>query len=330
MGKILTQEEIDALLVSAATLAQTARAADAHPSASKQYITYNFRRPDRVSKDQIRSLHFMHDRFARNIAQSLSAYLRAVTDVAIVSVEQFNYSEFLMSVPDPTAFYAVSLQPFDGFAALELSPSVAFTMIDRMLGGNGNANVPTRALTEIEQNVIDAVVRLVLENLTELWKPVGGLKFAIHARETRPQMLQVSAPNEIVILLVFAIRLGEARGMLNFALPATVIEAVGSNFSQGWQRTRKDQSDRDRLRLIENIGRIPMPVTAAIDATFVAGEVLDLRPGDVIALGKSVEQPVDVKVNGASKFAARLTRLPHSVGVVVETQAPPVALEGAA
>jgi flagellar motor switch protein FliM len=327
MGKILSQDEIDALLGSASTLQQTGRT---EAVLSKSYITYNFRRPDRVSKDQIRSLHFVHDRFARNIAQSFSAYLRAVTDVSIVSVEQFNYSEFLMSLPDPTAFYAVSLQPFDALAALELSPSVAFTMIDRMLGGNGTAVQLTRALTEIEQNVVDAVVRLLLESLTELWKPIGGIQFAVHARETRPQMLQVSAPNEIFILLVFDIRVGDARGMLNLAVPATVIEAVGNNFSQGWHKTRKEQSPKDRHRLIENLGRISMPVTALLDSRLSAGELLQLAPGDVLAIGRPVREPVDVKVAGSSKFAGRLVRLQHSSGVLVEAQAPAVALEGAA
>lgn len=328
MGKILSQDEIDALLGSAAVIQQSAAASEG--GATKSYITYNFRRPDRVSKEQIRSLHFVHDRFARNIAQSLSAYLRTVTDVSIVSVEQFNYSEFLMSLPDPTAFYAITLSPFDGLAALELSPAVAFMMIDRMLGGNGASVQLSRALTEIEQNVVDAVVRLLLENLTELWKPIGGVHFGIHARETRPQMLQVSAPNEIFILLVFDIKVGEARGMLNFALPASVIEEVGSNFSQGWHRTRKEQSERDRECLTVTLGRIPVPVGAVLDSELAAGDLLQLRPGDILSLGRGIQEPVDVKVAGASKFAGRALRLPHSMGVRIESQAPLLALKGAA
>jgi len=331
MGKILSQEEIDALLGSAVQLQQDGTAGESKTSPGKSYITYNFRRPDRVSKEQIRSLHFMHDRFARNIATSLSAYLRTVTDINIVSVEQFAYSEFLMSLPDPTAFYAVSLSPFDGLAALELSPAVAFTMIDRMLGGNGQSANLTRALTEIEQNVTDAVVKLVLENLTELWKPIGGIDFRVQARETRPQMLQVSAPNEIIILLVFDVRVGEARGMLNLALPASMIEAVGRNFSQGW-RTRKEPSERDRLHLVENLGRIPLPVRAVLETTMGAGDLLSLQPGDVIVLDRTAGDSVDVQVSHSSKFSARLTRTGRHAGLVVEHQAAPPAtmFEGAA
>jgi len=326
MGKILSQDEIDALLGSAGVLQEPGSGR----GPKKTHFSYNFRRPDRISKEQIRSLNFMHDRFARNVAQSLSAYLRTVTDVTMVSVEQFNYSEFLMSLPDPTAFYAISMQPFDGMAALELSPAVAFTMIDRMLGGNGSVTQLTRALTEIEQNVIDSVVRLLLENLTELWKPIAGIQFNVHGRETRPQLLQVSAPNEIFILLGFDIRVGEARGVINFALPVSFIEAAGGNVAQGMHRTRKEQSDRDRQRLIENIGRIPVEVSAGIDSQLCAADVLELREGDVISLGRSLREPVDVKVLGSSKFAGRLLRLAHSSGVRVETQAPAAALEGAA
>ncbi len=146
--------------------------------------------------------------------------------------------------------------------------------------------------------MIDSVVRLLLENLTELWKPIGGIQFNVHGRETRPQLLQVSAPNEIFILLGFDIRVGEARGMINFALPASVIEAAGGNFSQGWHRTRKEQTDRDRQRLIENIGRIPVSVAVDIDSHMTAADVLQLRQGDVISLGRPLREPVDVKVLG--------------------------------
>ena len=144
MSKILSQEEIDALLTLRGRLSRTAAGSGPTRRAATRSRVYNFRRPDRVSKDQIRSLHFLHDRFARNVATSLSAYLRAVTDVTITSVEQFTYAEFLMSLPDPTAFYALSMAPLDGLAALELNPNVAFSMIDRMLGGIGTRDERSR------------------------------------------------------------------------------------------------------------------------------------------------------------------------------------------
>ena len=119
-------------------------------------------------------------------------------------------------------------------------------MIDRMLGGSGQRVLLDRALTEIEQNVIDAVVKLILENLSEAWQPIVAAQFRISGRETRPQMLQVAAPNEAMLVLVFDIRVGDARGMLNLCVPAAGIEAIGSTFTQSWYRNRRLPSVEER------------------------------------------------------------------------------------
>jgi len=300
VSKILSQDEIDALLTSAARLEQSAAVEPALEGES--VIVYNFRRPDRVSKEQIRSLHFLHDRFARNISTSLSAYLRTVTDVNVRSVEQFTYSEFLMSLPDPTAFYAISLTPIEGLGALELHPSIAFSMIDRMLGGSGKGMAPTRGLTEIEHNVIDGVVKLVLEHLTETWRNIVDVRFRVNGRDTRPQMLQVAAPNEVVVLIGFDIKIGDARGMLNFCLPATAIETVGDSFTHTWYRSHREPTMDDRHQFWRTLGHLPVGVSATVETTLPARDVLELAPGDVLALGHRLSDPLQVRVCDAVKF----------------------------
>jgi flagellar motor switch protein FliM len=321
MAKILSQEEIDSLLDSAKVV--DTRTTGTVPETSAKVITYNFRRPDRVSKEQIRSLHFLHDRFARNIAGSLSAYLRTSTEVTVASVEQFTYSEVLMSLPDPTAFYALSMQPVDGLCALELNPLVAFTMIDRMLGGRGRSVVPDRALTEIEQNVIDGVIKLVVDNLIDVWKSISEIHFRIQARETRPQMLQIAAPNETVILLGFAVKIAEMRGMLNLCVPASLIEAIGSRFAQGWHRTRREPTAAEARRLHDNLNRVPLSVAAVITTQIPARDICALRPGDVLSLGRNIRETVDVLVGSVPKFSGRLTMNENGVGVQVEQRHAP-------
>jgi flagellar motor switch protein FliM len=301
-NRVLSQEEIDALLTSA-TDHDRARPA-IEPVNQPAVVTYNFRRPDRITKDQMRSLHFLHDRFARNVSTSMSAYMRVVTEVSIQSVEQFTYSEFLMSLSDPTAFYAVSMRPLEGVAALELNPAVAFTMIDRMLGGSGRGVLVNRALTEIEQNVTDGVVKLLLENLTETWRGVVDVQFRITGRETRPQMLQVAAPNEVVLLLSFEIKVGDTRGVLNLCFPASSIEAVSSSFTRSWQRTRREMTAREHDCLEENLGRVTVRLEAGIQTVIGAGDFLQLQIGDVIGLEHPAAEPIDVSVNGKSKLAA--------------------------
>jgi flagellar motor switch protein FliM len=137
VSKILSQDEIDALLSAPISADRAADRAD-EPGPAANFIRYNFRRPDRISKEQIHALHILHERFARNVSQSLAAYLRSMTDLSLVSVEQFAYSEFLMSLSDPTAFYAISMQPFDDLAGLEINPAVAFAMQDRRGGARAH------------------------------------------------------------------------------------------------------------------------------------------------------------------------------------------------
>ena len=304
MNRILTQDEIDALLVATTNPSATD---ELRPSLAGDGITaYNFRRPDRVSKEQLRSLHFLHDRFAKNLSTSLSAFLRAMTNVSMLSVEQFTYSEFLMSLPDPTAFYSIAMPPLDGVGALEVNPAVAFSMVDRMLGGTGDSPAPNRALTEIEQNVMDSVVKLVLEHLTETWRAITDVRFRIQGRETRPQMLQVTGPNEGVILLAFDIVVGEGRGMLSISIPSAAIETMEEKVAEGWNRTRRQPSATEAARLQANLGRVPLRVKTLLETRMSAREVLALQAGDIVTLGHSAAAPVEVHVGGVRRFTGRL------------------------
>lgn len=318
MKPTLSQEELDAVMLETAVPAGRGRAEDANPSAAPTMAAYNFRRPDRVSKEQLRSLHFLHDRFAVNFSTSLSVFLRAMTEVNIAAVEQFAYSEFLMSLPDPTAFYAISMSPLDGIGALEINPSIAFTMVDRMLGGAGQTAPPSRPLTEIEQNVLDSVVRLLLEHLTETWHTIVDVHFKIHGRETRPQMLQITGPNEIVIALGFDIKLGDRRGAIRFCIPAAAIESMQDKVAVGWHRNRPEPTPLQAAHLHSNMGRIPLPVTAMLATRLEARELLSLRPGDVVALEHSAANPVDIQVGAVRRFTGRLMRGETGTAVMID------------
>ena len=315
MNRILSQEEIDALVN------PSGREDDVRPSSTTDGVTaYNFRRPDRVSKEQLRSLHFLHDRFAKNLSTSLSAFLRTMTSVSMVSVEQFTYSEFLLSLPDPTAFYSIAMPPLDGVGALEVNPAIAFAMVDRMLGGNGDSPPPNRALTEIEQNVMDSVVKLLLEHLTETWRAITDVRFRIQGRETRPQMLQVTGLNEGIILLAFDISVSDARGMLSISIPAAAIETMEEKVAEGWNRTRRQPSPVEAARLQANLGRVPLAVKALLETRMTAREVLALQRGDVVALPQSAAAPVDVHIGGVPRFTGRLACEHHGKTAVTVEQ----------
>ncbi|MEZ5284203.1 MAG: flagellar motor switch protein FliM [Vicinamibacterales bacterium] len=324
MSRILTQEEIDALLLTPSSSNRGRRGREGDVGGA---IRYNFRRPDRVSKEQIHSLHFLHDRFARNVSTALSVYLRAVTELAVVSVEQFAYSEFLLSLADPTAFYALSIPPLGELGALEINPAVAFPIFDRMLGGEGTSAPPNRALTDIEQHVADSVVKVLLEALTETWKPIVDLSFEIRGRDTRPQMLQVAAPNETVLMVAFDMSVGDARGMVNLCLPVTIVEATGGGLAQAWHRQRQEPSELERRWLSDHLNRASMPLTASLESKLTARDLIDVKVGDVVSLGVPSNRPVNVHVGPTLKFKGQMALDAGRVTVRLD-QALPVAAAG--
>lgn len=247
---LLTEEELSSLL------GKGAGSAAAEPvqggERRRRVVPYNFRRPDRVSKEQVRSLYLLHDMFSHSLSSSLPIFLRTISEVTLVSVEQQAYVEYLYGLPDPTAIFTLSMRPLPGVAVLELNPSVAFPVIDRMLGGPGQSLKEARAVTEIEQKILEGFLKVVVDDLREAWRPLIELDLEIVGRETRPQLLQIVAPNEVVITIVFHVQIADARGMMSLCIPAVALEPIISRFNQSLiltqprRRPRTDPSAAQR------------------------------------------------------------------------------------
>ncbi len=324
MAKILSQEEVDALLKSHTKPAgkgagtgggdRGGATLQAKKAQLQRKVTlYNFRRPDRVSREQMRSLHFMHDRFARNFSSSLSAYLRTITEVNLVSVEQLSYQEFLLSVPDPTCFNAISIKPLEGALALEVNPTLVFPIIDKMLGGPGEPLKLLRTMTDIEQSIFDGVLKLVLEDLREAWRGIVDLDFRVQARETSPQLIQIVAPNEVVLLVVFEVKMGPVSGMINLAIPSIILEPIATKFDQEMFTGYKKSSTYEEARLLmSSLKRCPMEAAAEIHGTSLRmEEVLQLKNGDLILLTKRFDAELDLCVDGIPRFAGLVALNPN-------------------
>ena len=184
----------------------------------------------------------MHDNFARNLVSSLSAYLRSYLIVNLVSVEQLSYAEFLECLPAPTCIVSLGLRPYDGNAVLELNSALVFPILEMLLGGTGKTTAPIqREITEIEQNLLDGLFRLILRDLKESWKGVTTIEFTIESMETEPQFLQILAPSVAVVAIAIEIRIGDIVGMMNIAMPSIIIKMMRQKFDQQWS-VRKTQS----------------------------------------------------------------------------------------
>ncbi|MGB7761345.1 MAG: flagellar motor switch protein FliM, partial [Bryobacteraceae bacterium] len=224
MGRQLSQTEIDAVFQSAQDRKREVPA-----------VRFDFRRPDRIPKSQVRAIHLLHDTFVRNLVSSLSAYLRSYLAVNLVSVEQLSYAEFLDGLPSPTCMVSMGLKPYDGQGVLELNPSLVFPILEMLLGGSGKTTINIqRDITEIEQKLLDGLLRIILQDLREAWKVVTAIEFTVAAMETEPQLLHILAPNEAVVAIAVEVRIGETVGMMNIAMPSIVIKMMRQKFDQQW------------------------------------------------------------------------------------------------
>jgi len=292
---LLTKEEMSSLL----------EPSDNSPDTGKRrrVMPYNFRRPDRIPREQIRSLYLMHDLFALSLSSSLPILMRAMSGVTLISVEQQAYSEYLQGLNDPTALFTLSMHPLPGVAALELSPSVAFPVIDRLLGGLGENLEQSRAVTEIEQRILEGFVKVITDDLRTTWKPLADLDLQILGRETRPQMLQIVAPNEAVLTIAFQVQIAETRGMMSLCLPAITLEPIIQILNQSvYSRSREVPPEQTRV-LLDILTLVKFPVAAELRGTkALIDDLMSLSPGDVLRLDHRVDQPLEVSVGGHVKF----------------------------
>ncbi len=313
MADILSQDEIDALLSTVSDDSEATEGSsesesyDFHP---KKISVYDFRRPDRVSKDQLRSIRNIHDKFARNFSSNLSNFLRTITDITLVSVDQMTYGEFLMSLPDPTNFNIISMIPLQGNAVLEINPSLIFPIVDKLLGGQGLPLFHVRELTHLELNIIDGIITLILKDLEEVWKQIiPNVRFKKELSENSPHIIQIVAQNEVIVLVVFEVKFGEATGMINLCLPAIMLEPVLNKISsQDWLiGAKKGRSGEYETRILELLENISIPFKVEIGRTKLkVSELLELQANDTIILNKKSKRPLNIYINNKHKFFGAL------------------------
>jgi len=292
MTDVLSQEEIDTLL-SAMTSGEVAPDTLIQTQEQKKIKIYDFRRPDKFSKDQLRTLQEMHETFARLTTTSLSAQLRAMVSVHVSSVDQLTYDEFVRSIPNPTTLAIVNMDPLKGSAILEIDPSITFTIIDRLFGGKGEPLKISRELTDIEMAVMEGISVRILGNLRESWSNVIDLRPRLGNIETNPQFAHIVPPNDMVVLITFETKVAEAEGMLNLCIPYITIEPIiGKLSAQYWYSSVKRGQTMEYASLIKDrLSIVYLPVICEIGTSEITlRDLLNLQKGDVIKLNTRISE----------------------------------------
>jgi flagellar motor switch protein FliM len=303
--ELLTNEELSALMPEAPKTD-----ASGEREKRRRVVPYNFRRPDRLSKEQVRSIYLLHDLFAHSLSTSLPLFLRAISEVNLISVEQQPYSEYLRGLPDPTTIFMISASSLKGVFAIEINSSIAFPIIDRLLGGSGEELSEKRAATDLEMKILEGFLSVITENYRNVWKPIVAFETDIVGRETRPQMLQIIAPNEVVATICYQVQIGDAQGVMSICLPLVLLESVIEKFSQSSYMHSKTTSPEGTKALLQTLSTVRFPVVADLEKVSAAvSDLMSLSEGDVLKTNHRVDKPLRVSVGGSEKFAGRIAAL---------------------
>jgi flagellar motor switch protein FliM len=317
MEKILSQNEIDALLRSARSKPQKTERQAEHAT------TFVFGQSGGITSQQLSAINLLHETFARNLTQRLSAHLRGVFEVTLVSAEQLPFTEFLQQIEEHSYLASIHTEPLSATALFELDLALAFPIIDLLLGGNGKIEPPQRDLTEIEDLILQSVIQIIFEELQGVWENQVSMKFTLEQRQQQTQVMRLLPSNERMFAISFETLIQDCRGTLTFGFPAAVSGALLRKVSdQSLVRKRQIAPDyaAERQRRVEECGfalemKLPeVPVSAR--------QLARLKPGQTLVLRHAIEEPVLVTVANQKMFTAYPVRARNLRGALIQTQAP--------
>lgn len=327
MTDILSQDEIDQLLSAISSGdAQVDDYTQSTQTEQKKVKIYDFKRPDKFSKDQIRTVQMMHETFARLTTTALSAKLRSMVQVHVTSVDQLTYEEFIRSIPNPTTLAIINMDPLKGSSILEIDPNITFTVIDRLFGGPGEIFRNPRELTDIEMSVIEGIVVHILTNLRESWSNVIDLRPRLSAIETNPQFAQIVPPNEMVMLITLETKIGESEGMMNLCIPYITIEPIIQKLSAQYMFSSlgRGESEQNKQMIQSRLDSVEVTISVEIGTAELSfHDIMNLEVGSIIKIGNTtVNDDFTFKVGERAKFKCRPgrigSRLAVQIGEVIE------------
>ncbi|WP_269153154.1 flagellar motor switch protein FliM [Anaerosalibacter bizertensis] len=303
LAEVLSQSEIDALL-QAVNSGEVDVEEIQEEEISNKVKKYDFRNPQKIAKDQLRTLEIIHENFARLLQTFLSGYLRAPVKISILTVDQYAYSEFSNAISNPAFLSIINFEPLNGQVLIDISTNTVFTIIDRLLGGDGEETDEIRGFTEIEISLLQKMMIKIMDLIKEAWENVIELKPSLEKIEVNSQFAQIVPPNETVALITLNISIGSVEGMINVCIPYIVLEPILDKLStKFWfSNAKKDISEEDMKIMRKRILQTLVPIRAELgSSTINVKDILNLQSGDVIRLDDN-DNLIKMKIGSKVKF----------------------------
>ena len=306
-GDVLSQAEIDALLnaYSSGTPEEIATIDSNEPTATD----YNFSRPSKFNREQLRTLEIIYDNYSRELTSFLTGYLRANVEIEVVNSEQITFRDFSMSLANPTVLSIVDFEPFKGQIILEMSTNIGYSIIDRILGGPGMPLNGIREVSDIEKILLERILSQMLVLMPDAWANYAVVNPKLQQIETNVQFAQVLPPNEMTALVTLSVTIGNVKGFVNFCIPHIVIEPIAQKLSStNWFTVTKDELESQiyKEKLEQKLERTEVDISAVVGrTTIMVSDFVNLQAGDIIPLDSYINSNLHVMVGDLLKFNAK-------------------------
>ena len=303
MSKILTQDEVDALLKGMSGGEIETESDSVEDDAG--VTVYDLTNQDRIIRGRMPTLEIINDRFARIFRTTMSSSLRKVIDVSAFSIDMIKFGEFMRALPVPTSLHIFKVDPLRGHGVMVIETKLVFNLVDNFFGGTGRSfvKIEGRDFTAIENKLINKVILMAMDDLEKAWNPVHPLKLTYVRSETNPQFASVVAPTEVVIVIKFEVELEQTVGTLIICLPYSTVEPIRSKLYAGFQSDQLEVDHEWIHRFIDQVRKASVDVRIQLGkATISGGDLMGLKEGHVLMLEQDVNDPLIASVEGVPKF----------------------------
>lgn len=305
MADVLSQNEIDSLLSALSTGELDVN--DIPDAEEKQVKDYDFKRPAKFSKEHLRTLEIIYEHYGRLLSTNLPLYIRKNVTVDVLNSETVTFSEFSNALSNPVILGIIDFQPLSGTIILEIQPTLGFSFIDRMLGGEGTPLDRSRPFTDIEMPLLEKLETLCMQLMIEPWENVVEIEPVLERIETNPQFAQVISPTDMIAIVTLNVKFGEVEGLMNVCLPFFTLESIMDRLNtKYWYSSMKESGDANYEEALESLIRhVDVPITAVLGkSTVTVNDFVHLQRGDIIRLNSRVNNDMQVYVGDIFKFNA--------------------------
>ena len=309
MPEILSQSEIDSLLsgITAGQVPAAEPAAD-EKKANREVVTFDFRLPHRLSKNQLRTFQAVHENFGEAFGSYLVSRLQTTVSVAVSSVDQLFYSEFVLSIGSPSCLYVFRILESDALAVLEVSPQLVVAMVEHLMGGVAEGEKNARPITKIEQSIVKGIIQRALNEIQRAWKTVSELTFKLERYESEGDFVQIAPASEIVMVVSFEVAIGNQKYLMNLCFPTFALDDVLAKLNvQHFSGLAAVKGDVDWSSYIKkHLGKTRVEAAALLgESKLTLRELLDLQTGDVLRTGIPIDGEVKILIGGKPRLWGR-------------------------